>query len=195
MIAGAVAASRVPGRVNAIASLVGEVQAAYKAGFHLSQSTAEAYDTLSGRLYGDGGDVSAVLVPLRDAWERAQKAQALREADFFGALTGLLQQLERGCRPVTGGVSMRLHTMQSQAWMERDAWQALRSACDGSQDLAAFCEAYAMRRAAEAEADERVADALRRLLLELGHSGVLTNPVHPSDTANAAPVLAQELRI
>lgn len=160
-----------------IPSLIAEIDGAMRASFHLSAATSEAYDALHIHLHGDHETVPPVLVPwpqdvqvLRDVWDRRWDALVMFEAERHHAVRNLLLQLESGQRKGLrglGGLHMSFYNAECFAELESNAWQALCAASEAHADLAILCQEFAKRHRAESEADARMVDGVRRLLLVL----------------------------
>ncbi len=157
-----VCASRRADALNVL-SLLGEVDAAMRAAFHLSHATAEAYERLHCACEG-----LPALVPLRDAYDGLRAAQFERCADLEGHARRLCDWVRYGgARPAVGGLVHHLFTLAYQAPFVAEARAQLYRACEGWPDLAGQCAAYETARVAEAGADSRAHDALRRLMLAM----------------------------
>jgi hypothetical protein len=160
-----------------IPSLIAEIEGAMRASLHLSVATSAAYDALHIHLHGDHETVPPVLVPwpqdvqvLRDVWDRRWDALMMFESERHHAVRNLLLQLESGQRKGLrglGGLRMSLYNVECFAWLESNAWQALCAASEAHADLAILCQEFAKLRMAESEADARMVDGVRRLLLVL----------------------------
>ncbi|MDR2297820.1 MAG: hypothetical protein LBE30_05705 [Comamonas sp.] len=157
--------------------MIAEIEGAMRASLHLSVATSAAYDALHIHLHGDHETVPPVLVPwpqdvqvLRDVWDRRWDALMMFESERHHAVRNLLLQLESGQRKGLrglGGLRMSLYNVECFAWLESNAWQALCAASEAHADLAILCQEFAKLRMAESEADARMVDGVRRLLLVL----------------------------
>lgn len=160
-----------------IPSLIAEIEAAMRASLHLSEARVEAHDSLQDCLHGNQEAVlpnqmhlPQSVLALRDKWERSWDALEMFEGELNHAVGNLLRWLHAGQRSGfrgLGGMNMRLFNVEWSAGLELNAWQALCVASEAHADLAILCQEFAKRRRAESEADARMVDGVRRLLLVL----------------------------